>query len=214
MTEKYIPPVFNMGRFNCPHCGTFAQQKWYSLIVSEKNIDKTISYTKRDEIHASLCVSCYKCSYWHGEKMIYPISSIAPLPADDMPEDVREDFNEARDVVNVSPRSAAALLRLALEKLVNGLGAEGKNLDDKIGDLVKSGLSMKIQQALDSVRVIGNNAVHPGQIDLKDDADTAIFLFESMNVIVEAMITQPKKIQEIFDKLPDSKKEAIKRRDS
>lgn len=71
----------------------------------------------------------------------------------------------------------------------------------------------KIQKALDSVRVIGNNAVHPGQIDLKDDTDTAISLFKLLNMIVEIMITQPKKVDEIYGKLPTSAKEAIKKRD-
>ena len=71
----------------------------------------------------------------------------------------------------------------------------------------------KIQKAIDSVRVIGNNVVYPGEIDLKDDAETAITLFELLNMIVEVMITQPKRVQAIFDKIPKGATEVIKKRE-
>ncbi|NVM29297.1 MAG: hypothetical protein HWN65_10700 [Candidatus Helarchaeota archaeon] len=72
----------------------------------------------------------------------------------------------------------------------------------------------KYQKALDLLRVIGNNAVHPGVIDIKDDKDTAISLFNWLNMLVENLITEPKKIDEFYDKLPNSAKTAIKKRDS
>lgn len=71
----------------------------------------------------------------------------------------------------------------------------------------------KIQKVLDSVRVIGNNAVHPGQINLKDDRETAILLFELVNMIVEFTITQRKRVDAIFDKIPEGAKKQIKKRD-
>ncbi|MDD8020777.1 MAG: hypothetical protein PHU81_06300 [Acidobacteriota bacterium] len=66
---------------------------------------------------------------------------------------------------------------------------------------------------MDSVRVIGNQALHPGQIDISDDKETPIKLFEIINHIVEAMITQPKKIDNLFEIVPSEQKEAIKNRD-
>ncbi len=145
--------------------------------------------------------------------MIYPTGSIAPLPSEDMPEDVKADFNEARDIVQASPRAAAALLRLALQKLTIHLGGKGKNLNEDIKNLVKKGLPPKVERALDVVRVIGNNAVHPGKIDLRDDLDTAILLFELLNMIVDTMITQPRRVDEIYNKLPEGVRKAIEKRD-
>jgi len=144
--------------------------------------------------------------------MVYPGVSMAPLPSEDMPEDIQKDFSEARSVVNSSSRAAAALLRLSLQKLMVDLGEKGKNLNDDVASLVKKGLPEKIQKALDSVRVIGNNAVHPGQIDLRDNETIAIALFELINIVIENTITQRKKVEGIFNKIPESAKEQIKKR--
>jgi hypothetical protein len=140
--------------------------------------------------------------------------STAPLPYDDMPSDVKEDFLEAREVVEISPRSAAALLRLALQKLMKHLGQKGEKINTDIGELVKAGLPVKIKLALDSLRIYGNYAVHPGEIDLKDDRETALKLFTLLNLIVYDRITQPKEIEELFNRLPESKTRGVKNRDN
>lgn len=93
------------------------------------------------------------------------------------------------------------------------LGQPGKNINDDISALVASGLPTQIQQALDVVRVTGNNAVHPGQLDAKD-AHVAEQLFPLVNVIVEYRISLPSRIQEMYDALPCGAKAAIQKRDS
>jgi hypothetical protein len=150
---------------------------------------------------------------WFAEKMLVPSSGSAPFPNRDLPEDVQRDYGEARDIIDKSPRGAAALLRLAIQKLCADLGEPGKNINDDIGNLVSKGLPVQIQQALDIVRVIGNNAVHPGQIDLSDDASTANQLFTLVNLIADVMITQPKSVQAMYEALPESTRAGIERRD-
>lgn len=59
------------------------------------------------------------------------------------------------------------------------------------------------------VRVVGNEAVHPGTIDLKDDRDTALRLFSLVNAIADQMITHPNVVQEMYDQLPPEKLAAI-----
>jgi acetyl/propionyl-CoA carboxylase alpha subunit len=71
-----------------------------------------------------------------------------------------------------------------------------------------------VQKALDVVRVIGNNAVHPGQIDLRDDRRTAETLFGLVNLICEKMITEPKHVEAVYEKLPESARHAIEKRDT
>ncbi len=110
---------------------------------------------------------------WVYNRLVFPSSREGPPPNPDLPDDVRLDYEEAGRILNLSPRGAAALLRLAIQKLCAYLGEKGKNIDDDIASLVKKGLYPLVQQALDAVRVIGNEAVHPGTLDLKDDRDTA-----------------------------------------
>jgi hypothetical protein len=93
------------------------------------------------------------------------------------------------------------------------LGQPGKNINDDIANLVEKGLPPTIQKALDIVRVVGNNAVHPGQINLKDDVETANKLFELVNLIAQVMITQPKEIEQLYETLPETQRKAIEGRD-
>ena len=164
-------------------------------------------------VHLSTCFSCGETAIWLHDRLLFPMPIQAPVPNDDLPPDVLLDYEEAGRIVSLSPRGAAALLRLAIQKLCMALGAKGKVLDEDIASLVKEGLPPLVQQALDSVRVIGNEAVHPGTLDLKDDLETANRLFELLNIIAERMISNPRHVQEIYAKLPPEKKEAIDRRD-
>ena len=132
-----------------------------------------------------------------------------------MPETVRQLYNEAGLIYNKSPRAACALLRLAIDKLCNELGETDRDINKNIGTLVKKGLPQSVQQALDIVRVVGNKAVHPGQIAFDvDDKETAIALMKLVNMITERMISEPKEINSMFEQLPDSIKTSIEKRDS
>jgi hypothetical protein len=133
-------------------------------------------------------------------------------PNPDLSDDIQQDYQEARAIVGRSPRGAAALLRLCIQKICRQLGEPGKNINDDIGALVKKGLPRRIQQALDIVRVVGNDAVHPGQIDI-DNEETAKTLFRLVNVIADRMISEELQINEIYQLLPRDKLHQIEKRD-
>lgn len=163
--------------------------------------------------NVSQCFNCNKISIWIGSALAWPASGDAPLPNPDLSADIRLDFEEAGRILNLSPRGAAALLRLAIQKLCKELGQKGENINSDIAALVEKGLDVRVQQALDVVRVIGNQAVHPGQIDLRDDRATAEKLFGLVNLIADIMVSQPKHIAAMFDGLPEGARKAIERRD-
>jgi hypothetical protein len=165
-------------------------------------------------LNASVCLSCSKASLWVDGKLIWPSARIGVEPNPDLSADLTADFEEARSIVMTSPRGAAALMRLVVQKLCIELGGDGKSIDADIAALVAKGLSPMIQQALDVVRVVGNNAVHPGQIDLKDDPDTVVTLFGLVNIIAEQMITQPKQLQAVYNGLPAGALAAIQARNA
>ena len=164
-------------------------------------------------LHLSKCYNCREVSVWIFDRLVFPLPGEGPPPNEDLPADVRSDYDEASKILNISPRGSAALLRLAIQKLCVELGEKGKSIDDDIASLVKKGLSPMVQQALDVVRVIGNEAVHPGTLDLKDDKETATQLFGLVNIIAEQRISNPKHVQEVYNKLPESKRKAIEARD-
>lgn len=153
-------------------------------------------------------------SYWHEKKMIIPAEAPVAPAHGDMPRSVVGEYNEARSVFGRSPRAAVALLRLAIQKLMVELGEKGDNINDDIKSLVATGLPALVQQALDFCRVVGNNAVHPGEIDLNDTPEMGQHLFEMINFIIEDRITRPKQIAALYEKLPEKAREAIVRRDT
>lgn len=217
--KMFIQPKINLSKFNCPHCGTFAQQIWSTRVdvhYNERGPDSRLidrSYELNFKI--SQCVSCSDSAIWNQNSLIYLITGSVEIANSDMPENIKEDYNEAKNIVNLSSRGAAALLRLSLQKLCVHLGGTGKNINDDIKKLVSNGLPKTMQQALDSVRVIGNNAVHPGQIDIKDDIETANKLFGFINVICEMLITQPNRIDKFYtENLPEKDRNNIDARDS
>ncbi len=124
-----------------------------------------------------------------------------------MNQDIQDTYRQAAFIVNKAPPGAAALLRLCVQKLYQQLGQPGKNLNKDIGALVEEGLPPTVQKALDTVRVLGNEAVHPGTIDLMDDRTLANKLIKNVNLIARIMITQPKEIDELHDKIPETSKE-------
>ena len=202
--SKYYPPKFGEKQFHCIHCGVFAKQDWRHLNFSG-GYHSPFTY--------SYCNHCNKNSYWYSERMIVPSEAPVPPHHPDLPDSCVSEYNEARDIVARSPRAAAALLRLCLQKLMSELGEKGKNINDDIGSLVNKGLPVEVQQALDYCRVIGNNGVHPGEIELSDNPEIAHSLFEMLNFIVEDRIARPKKVAALYNILPEGALNAVKKRD-
>ncbi|TIH20212.1 DUF4145 domain-containing protein [Marinifilum sp. JC120] len=178
---------------------------------SEKNIYNSTNVVN---VHTSKCFACKKICIWVHDKLIYPNQKYNIKPNADIPDDILTDFEEARNIVDNSPRGAAALLRLAIQKMCKHLGEDGKNINKDIASLVSKGLNSKIQKALDIVRVIGNDAVHPGEIDLNDNKDVAYKLFNLVNIIADEMISRPKQIDDLYSDLPQSKLDGIEKRDN
>jgi hypothetical protein len=207
-------PVFEEESFNCPHCNAYSHQIWESIRShDEQSQSQYAHYNYVTDLKIAWCARCERYSLWLNDKMIYPEESGIRMPNPDLRGDIKDDYNEARSIINRSPRGAVAILRLCIQKLCEQLGQPGKNINDDIAKLVEEGLPPTIQKALDIVRVIGNYAVHPGQIDLKDDVETANKLFELVNLIAQDRITQPREIEQLYEDLPETKRTAIEARD-
>lgn len=209
---KHIAPEFKKEAFNCPHCGAFAHMQWPSK-------DHFVYYQ-------AICAHCEEYSLWRvtqiapngftaeGGEMLYPDFGSAPLPAEDMPEDVKKDYEEAARIFIKSPRGAAALLRLGLQKLCIHLGEKGKNINDDIRSLVEKGVfSGQVVKVADTLRITGNNAVHPGQISDEDFDRAAAKMFDLINFIVKKAITEPKELDELYQLMPKNARNAAEKKD-
>lgn len=183
-----------------------------------------VSHEHYSDAAKSRCSNCKKDSYWInydptniddvGWRMVRPEVSDGPRPHPMMPVDVRRDYEEAQSIVSRSPRGAGALARLAAQKLVNELDTGSGDLNTKIGRMVKAGLPEIVQQSLDALRVVGNNAVHPGVMVLDDEPDTVNAVLECMNIVIEDRIARPKGVSRLFDRLPAGVRAAIQERDA
>jgi len=212
---EHIAPAFQVEAFHCPHCGVLTTQHWHKLEQRPRSSMVYVPYW------LCRCENCQKLSCWletiDGDgsgRIVDPVGRVGPHPHIQMPADVRADYEEARAIAGTSPRGACALERLAVQKLVNEVKPGGGALNEKIGCLVEEGLPETIQQALDVLRVVGNNAVHPGELDLQDDVETAVALMDCMNLIVEERIARRGRIRKLYEKLPEGAREAIERRDA
>jgi Domain of unknown function (DUF4145) len=206
----FVVPAADIPSFTCPHCDTLAGQSWGNVFV-----DHTLG------MKVGHCHGCGKYTLWDDPGggpndwvLVYPDRSPAPPPNEDLPDDIKSDYQEAADILNRSPKGAAALLRLCVQKLCIHLGQPGNNVNDDIATLVKDGLSPLIQQAMDTVRITGNEAVHPGEINLDDEPELALELFHFVNLIAEHTITTPKRVKQMYDRLPQAKRDAVEKRDA
>jgi hypothetical protein len=80
---------------------------------------------------------------------------------------------------------------------------------------VKQSLPQPVLQLHKGSRLgLAKSRVSPttGVIDLKDDRDTALSLLGLVNVIAEQMISHSKAIREMYEQLPNDKKQAIEAR--
>lgn len=245
MPQKFEPPSVFKKSFTCPHCGAITQQSYFSQVVEHMEIVQLRhgyniwAYTGFVATKCIICdkLSIFKCSFSipyedkndsfeynlyskrkhlnEEDKLIYPnLSNIAEANAD-MPDEVKEFYNEARIVAKNSTRAATALLRIATEKLVKDLlGLEGKDyantsMHNAIERLkTEKGLSSTIYNALMALKLFGNEAAHPnediGRLEsyFSNDSDLMNKLFALLNIIVGELISKPKEIESLFETAP------------
>ncbi|WP_062513888.1 DUF4145 domain-containing protein [Halobacillus sp. KGW1] len=238
---KYVSPTLNERSYNCPRCGTLCPQNHFVIWKSkdDKNDTLDLSVSKEKIVTSgqffrppspvspgkpsplewhlviSVCTECEKYTVWENRNVIFPESNTLPTPAEDMPNDICEIYEEATGVYKHSKRASAALLRLAIEHLlINHLDVPKNSINKMIGDLVeKNDLPPYVQQGLDTLRYYGNKGIHFGEIADLDDEEKVTFLFTLINLLIEELITKPKTIEKFYDELPESFREQVTSRD-
>ena len=221
MKKVFENPEFQKSAFTCPNCSAFSKHDWSFNYVNEKQGDfygrgfniQIKPYIK--ELYLCKCENCGYISFWYDKKLIWPLNTGVESPIEEMPKDIKELYSEASSIIELSPKGSCAILRLALQKLCNRLANqdEKKKIDGAIKKLVENGLPQTLQKAMDTVRIIGDEAVHPGEINIDDNKEIAIAMFRLMNIIVEKVIVEPQEIDELYRLMPEEKLKGIENRD-
>lgn len=158
---------------------------------------------------------------WRGDALLFPAGSTVDPPHPDMPSLASELYSEAREVLPISRRAAAALARASLEALLRELDtqSQGKRLDDLIAEL-RTRIGKTLWQLLTALRVVGNDALHSDSdglvvLFLNGDRDVAVEpLFGAINEIVEQVVTQPAKANQLYAMIPEGKRATAERKAS
>lgn len=239
--SKTVTPSIRTRSYSCPRCGVlcpqhhykvgwntspydelFIEKKQFKMAASNKlllNGNSVISSRKRVslpwDLYISVCSECEKYTIWENEKVVFPFSTDMPDPEENMPEDVKQIYDEAAQVFQYSPRASAALLRLAIETLlIQHLCVKKDSINKMIAELVAKGTLPHIQRALDALRFYGNKGIHFGEIDLNDDQEKVQFLFILINMLVKELITKQIEIDNLYEALPESFRQNVEKRDT
>ena len=173
---------FKMGfNFTCPYCQT------KTTINNDKLVEDKIKYVeeKQDKMLEISLITCpnescerttiimkdyfLQFSFNRGyekigkairEKRIEPEFSYIHYP-DYIPEQVRQDYEEACKIVSLSPKASATLSRRCLQGMIRDFhNITRKNLVDEI-NAIQNDLGIDIFNALHSLHSIGNIGAHP-----------------------------------------------------
>lgn len=235
MAPQYVPPAVSASSFNCPRCNALAAQTAADLYVID---DKGESEVSDGQIFSpwanqmielrwrtTTCYACQKSSLWIGNNLKFPglneqeAGGEVAEPNEDLPVEVLELYREAAAVLPHSKRAAAALCRAALERLTKQLTQDlppAVKLDGRLVALAKS-VSSPTLQALNIVRHTGNTALH-GEKDGdasavmyldEDDGTIADVFFVAINALADELITKPRFMDELYQRLPDGVRESF-----
>ena len=210
MNERHLvehPPR----RRVCPNCQAHSQADWIGITHEPEPAyeEEQWELVSLDQPIAAMLGYCFACSSvsFHDRMgdLLWPERLTAPSAAHEMPNELKEIYEEARSISSRSPRAAAALLRLCAEQLCGANGLSG-NFWNMISELKNRGGSRRLIRALDAVRIIGNDAAHAGEIHLDDNEEQVGVLFVLLNLIVDEFYAQDALVDAVYERLPDSKK--------
>lgn len=198
----------------CPHCGTKTVSEIHPVIERVFEPFDVTSYArnhlpydyKKVELEdiakcydpsficITKCLECNRPSLWHEDEIVWPVPKGIP-PKKEMPPEAKKFFKEAQEIIHISPRAACALLRIALELLVNYVGklspTKGFREKDRLYDRINSlGVDPLTKDLLHTCRLTGNEFAHPGVINVegKDTLKLAVILSRLINHLVVVWI--------------------------
>jgi len=165
-----------MNEFECPFCRKTVPAIDETVRIEKVyfNVNQYPRSFNKEHVNADIfnivmqcCPSCKKVSmYAKGEKnlegMVIPLSprSLAKQFPEYVPTAIREDYEEAYSILNLSPKASATLSRRCLQGMIrNFWGITRNDLYQEI-TAIQNKVTPSQWKAIDSVRSIGNIGAH------------------------------------------------------
>lgn len=216
-----------MSSFICPFCGhTVAKSysTYYETCVGFHNSDITLqgrsNYKQKVILKFHACPICNNtnisatniCDSHSTFISIYPASLAKQFP-DYVPVPIRQDYEEAYAIKDLSPKASATLSRRCLQGMIRDFwNINKKNLYEEISEL-KDKIPAKQWEVLNGIRSIGNIGAHMEKdintiVDI--DPDEAERLIRVIELLIEKWYIARHDEEVLYDEviaLSDEKKE-------
>lgn len=126
---------------------------------------------------------------WYGKessRRLLPPSYARAIP-DYVPAPIREDYQEACAIADLSPKAAATLARRALQGIVRDFHGVAKGTLNQELEAIKTVVDPLVWRAIDAVRSIGNIGAHMEKdinVIIDVEADEAVRLLRLIEMLV------------------------------
>ncbi len=178
-----------MAVFECPYCGillsTNNNLNSFNMLDGRNYSDWEIieyEYTEYLNIQEYSCPECKKHTILvkgYGEpyksiNSIFPPNSLSKQFPAYIPAPIRQDYEEAYKILNLSPKASATLSRRCLQGMIHDFwGIKDKNLNREISSL-KEKVAPAEWQVMDALRKLGNIGAH-----MEKDINTIVDIDEN-----------------------------------
>ena len=169
----------------CPFCNqvmsvNLSTRKIYKPCFESSNYTGAYLPAETVNIHFYKCPNCTNISiYIYGEGSnvenlalpVFPVSLAKQFP-DYVPLQIRQDYEEAYAISNLSPKASATLSRRCLQGMIYDFWKINKNNLAKAIEELENKVPFSQWKAIDAVRKVGNIGAHMEKdVDLIVDID-------------------------------------------
>lgn len=218
-----------MAGYTCPFCS-----QMIAISLSTHSVRypcfsssdyRSVSPSPHDAInvHFYHCPNCDKTSiiiegYGHDVKdiftYVYPNSSAKKFP-EYIPLQLRQDYEEAFAIVNLSPKASATLSRRCMQGMIRDYWGITKNNLSAAIDELKTKVQPPLWAAIDGTRKIGNIGAHMEKdinliVDI--DPDEAAMLLQLIELLFTSWYIRRHEEEQLLEKITKSAQEKEEQR--
>lgn len=212
-----------MAGFQCPYCQMIMPISENTLQIRKTSFESKDGLVYLDAYSRKESVSCLEISFYKcpncnkytikaigtGDYIddvnvpIRPISSAKQFP-NYIPEAIRQDYEEACAIVELSPKASATLSRRCLQGMIRDFwGIEKKNLYEEISAL-KNQIPADLWASMDALRQLGNIGAHMEKdtnVIVDIDPNEANSLIQLIELLMNEWYIEREKRKELFSSI-------------